>query len=811
MNEMIRRTALSSVRHNKSRSILSGIAIFLTTALLMIVATCSFGFLRYEKANVKAQYGDYHACIAKDGRTQYEQTARDTQVETAGYVEKVMGVEAGDMAGNFYAGGGAVEEMMNIRFDAGSMPRSQDEIAAPAVFLEALGAKAEVGAKVEMTYRVQGKGEITSKEFTVSGILPSRLLEDSVKRYTCYVSEEFAQTYIQDSDARQYVYFKLKCEEQEMNSEQMKQLLHEFAQRMGVLEKELGINTYYINFALKPSLEVIITGIGFGLLIVCFAALVIYNIFNVGMIGRIQEFGKLRAIGAQKRQLRGIVALEGMLLCAAAVPPGILAGYLISAVGFDALIYKTTAEMLDVQIDKVPLFHPVIVLFVILAVIITIFISMRKPMKMAAGVSPVDAIRFDSGNIKTGKKMRKGHDSVSVAAITFANLAQNKRRTAVTILTMGLSSVLFVMIANVGASLSAEDLTRRDMEKGDFSITLHYSTHDDTYPENNLNALQQQNLLGQEIQEQIRAIDGVEKVEARNGFLIKEEGRPEDSAYSVVSAMSREEFESRREEWEAGEQDYDELVRTNGLVYTYSMFLEEEGYQIGGELVFQYYDGQKQSAARMPVAAATSSADTTFIVPEEVFGRMGFSTDMTIKLFVYCSPATENEVDSVLHTIFADSEHISITSYRELLRANQLVLRITIWPIYGLLAVLGIIGFMNMANTMITGMVTRKREIGILQAIGMSSRQLNHMCQLEGMLFTAGTLVLSMTIGNVLGYLLFRWMKDSHLMGIKFYHFPAAELLVFTVSIVLLQLILSFIMSRDTQKESVIERIRYYE
>ena len=41
------------------------------------------------------------------------------------------------------------------------------------------------------------------------------------------------------------------------------------------------------------------------------------------------------------------------------------------------------------------------------------------------------------------------------------------------------------------------------------------------------------------------------------------------------------------------------------------------------------------------------------------------------------------------------------------------------------IAVVGLIGFMNMANTMIMNITTKKQEYGVLQAVGMTNKQLN--------------------------------------------------------------------------------------
>ena len=72
---------------------------------------------------------------------------------------------------------------------------------------------------------------------------------------------------------------------------------------------------------------------------------------------------------------------------------------------------------------------------------------------------------------------------------------------------------------------------------------------------------------------------------------------------------------------------------------------------------------------------------------------------------------------------------------------------------------------MNMINTMIHSVHVRKKEIGMLQAVGMSDFQLFKMLQFEGLFYTVGTLVVAVGDGSVVGYPVFLWAK-AHCSGI---------------------------------------------
>lgn len=128
--------------------------------------------------------------------------------------------------------------------------------------------------------------------------------------------------------------------------------------------------------------------------------------------------------------------------------------------------------------------------------------------------------------------------------------------------------------------------------------------------------------------------------------------------------------------------------------------------------------------------------------------------------------------------------------------------------IYVILIMIAVTGFMNLINTMITSISTRKREIGVLQAIGLSDRQLTRMLSGEGAVFTAGTLILSFTVGNIFGYLIFLWAKSKHVLSVYAYHYPVIETICLAAALTVGQLIITWLISKRVRRESLIDRIR---
>ena len=130
------------------------------------------------------------------------------------------------------------------------------------------------------------------------------------------------------------------------------------------------------------------------------------------------------------------------------------------------------------------------------------------------------------------------------------------------------------------------------------------------------------------------------------------------------------------------------------------------------------------------------------------------------------------------------------------------------YPMYLVLVMIAVISFMNLINTMITSIAVRKKELGVLQAIGLSDKQLARMLATEGLVYTAGTLLASVTIGNLFGYYLFGVAKENHLMSLSAYHYPFVETILLAAVLIFGQLGITLFIAGRVRKESLIDRIR---
>lgn len=800
--------AISNLQTNKSRTVLISISVMLTTMLLTVIALSGYGLVKENKINAARLYGEFYGGYIRVNDEILEKMKLHGEFLDVGKMTNFATVSLEEADGILSYIDETAKELGHVSTSEGVLPVKENEIAGQKGFFEKAGLmNPGIGDKVSLSYRI-GDSEVMTGDFVISGFMTEGEKNDLAKVYGAYVSESFFEDTVPEADRSYNVVFKVKDGE-ELNEDQMQEKIENLASELGLDKTQVVINNAYLMWLLDPGLETIGICSVIAILVVLFSVLVIYNIFYVGIIQKVQEYGKLRAIGTTKKQIKKILLREGMILAGIGTAAGLLLGTLLANFFFQWLLGEMYESLSMTDMETVSAFNLPLMLLAAVISFAAVYISLKKPMRIAAGISPVEAMRYQEDSAK-GKGTRNGYSSINVMRLTMSNLARNRKRTLTTIFTMGLSCVLFVVIANVAGNMDAEYDARMHVEKGDFYITLDCRMDDTTYPENNLNHVQQQDLMSEEWLDEIQSIDGVTKVETRKAIRALRENvnGEEDELYTQVTALSKEDYQKL--DTEQGILNYDSAEKNNEIIFGINYWMDTYGYKIGDEVKLTFFDGDKEIPMTFTLTGSTE-ANSMFILTEEQLEAMNVTENMTIDAWVSCDKDKLESVWSTLKQMTEGSEYYEMNTYQDAYKLSNMSVIMTKGALYALLGIIGVIGFMNMANTLITSIITRRRELGILQAIGMTKKQLSHMLQMEGLVFTVGTLLVSLSLGNVLGYLAWMKCKAEHVFGISTYGVPVAELLVMTGILLVLQMVLSGYMSGYLQKEALIERIRHQE
>ena len=277
----------------------------------------------------------------------------------------------------------------------------------------------------------------------------------------------------------------------------------------------------------------------------------------------------------------------------------------------------------------------------------------------------------------------------------------------------------------------------------------------------------------------------------------------------VVSIVNKEDFERMRYEGDLGSMDYDEAVENGDLFFGWAMWMESDGYSLGDSISLELDNGTEKFNYEGNISGAFVSADTYLVMPEEVYHSLQHEGSSYGYLWVDCDENDVISVEQKIKSLIEDTSYIQVRTYHDELEMAEFTSRMMNLACYLFMAIVGLIGFMNLANTMIINIITKKQEYGVLQAVGMTNRQLNWSLQIQGLIFTLGTIGVALIVGLPLGHMIFSYAKKNGIFGMNVYHVPVVPILVMITLVGILQIVLSFMLSHNLKKETLVERIRY--
>ena len=497
--------------------------------------------------------------------------------------------------------------------------------------------------------------------------------------------------------------------------------------------------------------------------------------------------------------------------------------------------------------------HPLIFIGSAVFTLLTVWISTGKPARIAAKVSPVEAVRYTehAGGKKKGKNSTDGGKLPKMA---LSNLGRNKKRTVLVIFSLSLAIVLLNSVFTVTHSFDLDTYLKRFVST-DFQVAnANYFNVMSGYYGSSEDTIQEENLT-ESFVEYCQSLDGYQdggrlsmtqnmglrkdSWEAPASFPRTADGQPgeefggevmelneldeenwlvsfygmDDFFYSVIEVYKGEsDLETLKEKMDTGKymlvsvptDDYDQ-IQQDGIVH-----------QPGDKVMLTCADGQTREFEVLALIKDNSYALTNrsymtpffYYVPSRVFKEM--ASDEYLMCFSF--NADDDKEEEIADELEAYTTQVEPTMDFEskgywLEQFDGLIGLFTL--IGGVLSlVIGLIGILNFVNSILTGIVTRQGEFAMLEAIGMTKRQLRKMLILEGLYYAIATIGFSLVFGALFSCTALRVLSGG--MWFMKYHFVIwPMLLVFPVLLVLGALVPAAAF-RFFKKESVVERLRRF-
>ena len=819
--KMTTRVAYCNMRHYKSKNILIGIAIILTTLLLFVIPSIGKDMVEVNFAVINKIYPTWHALYRNVDESTVMKLAAHHDVKTYGLRSDAGYMNLEDATVSMMYMDRTGMELYKVKLKEGQLPQKENDIVVSKGILEALGQNGKIGDTITVPYQIlkdDGLDYTKEKEFRICGFLADNESSKEQKQYTSLVSEAFLKAEIPVEQVKYR--FLLQVNGQKGNTTaDYTETIQNIARQFGISEDDMNINKEYLaaNYVDPATIPVIV---GIMLIVVLAGIITIYSVYYVSMNQRVREFGKLKAIGATKRQLRQIVLREGMGVALFAIPIGLLIGTVaVKVVLLQFVEHAKDSNVLITEAYKVvakgevQLYYWWIYLLAIAVTLCTVYLSLMKPMRMAAKVSEIEAMRYQGGS-KRQKSSRKGYQFLNIGRLTKRNLAENKKKSTITIVSMAVTGIFVMMVATVLSCANPMESAKSTIV-GQYEISPIVESGNKEHPEYEWAEVQKNNPLNEGLKQQIEELDGVERVDVFTALKVSGGPFEEEIGSEFINGVPEEYAEELKKGITEGNVTYEELKSGDKVILDRALLHWYPDIKVGDKLKLNIHDGDNTFQKEIEVAAIGDygSGLTNYnclIIAKEGAEKLTINNSSSY-FQVIADKDYDEALEASLQAIVDGSGRLQMRTWKNEYDTWENALQMTRGACYAFIIILAAISIMNLINTMINSVHVRKKELGMMQAIGMSDRQLMKMLQLEGIFYTVGTLIISIGVGSLAGYPLFLYAKRTGMFDISTYHYPVTAAIIIILTLFVIQMLLAIFIAKSVRKDSLIERIRFSE
>lgn len=825
---IIRTLAVKKIKQSKSRFWILLLAIIMTTSLISATLTVgsslveSIEYTTMRQVGTKAHGGfknltpdEYHTL---KNNPAFKQTGL---MQTIGFVENPLFKTRSQQV--FYMDETGMDFTFILPLLKGDVPKHADEVLVSTLTLDMLGLPHEVGCVIQGSLDMDG----TKKNFTwtVSGIykgdhlamadlwvisemLASQLLEGQTIAYNS--SDQHYSGMIQMGvmvDRPSHTFMTLS----------------QIGESVGLdnIEQRVAVNWGYSSSQINP--QEIISFIILLSLLIFSGYLVIYSIFAIGIVHDIHFYGMLKTIGCTSKQIKRLVIYQGLYLSIAGIPIGLLVGYLVGRL---TLTYMTAAlKMSDVTFS----IKPFIFIFAAILTLFTLYVSSSKPARQASKISPIEAIRTNEVATYKVKKNHPKNHTFSLFYMAKKNIGRYKKKALLVVLSLTISLTL---LQTVTTALSAVDMDQMidHMIAGDYTLgsgslfDYSYNYRKNAVDKDILNTLSssegvtlnQVYGMTKTIVPSRNLLDAVNIEANTNDYdeIQLLERKQEVDLYGIDQGLYKYleplivkgKFDSQKFNSGEGIIISKQILHftDDGITYLEDIYKigdtidipDESGIKHRYEIIafvdevpYYLYDGNSRNFGMNVYMSATA-----FEVQNENMPVMLAS--LTV------SDPQKKRIATLLEDLSLTNPDFAYKSRSDYI--NELSSFDTMVKVigYSLSCLLGLMAILNFVNTFISNIIARRKELAMLQSVGMTSKQVLTMLLIESCFQSILAVLLAFCIGGVLSKVI-----ANNLMYTSG-QFDFTPLWIVSPLVVIVLLLVPIIIYNNIMKETLVERLR---
>ncbi|MBO4638395.1 MAG: ABC transporter permease [Treponema sp.] len=865
---VIRKTAQKYIFKNRGKSFVIILSIALCTFLFTTLFTVGGSILRMLKESTQRQIGTTAAGAFKYlNQEEYDRLDADPKLKEVSHwicVGEAANKELLKVRTEVHWSDEISAKKGFCYPEAGALPQTENEAAFSSLVLEALkidvdpsNFEALLGKKISLIVEINDR--IIQKDFTISGVFTGdRVAMSQVVLVSKAFQEKYAPVpvlsyYGNQADFGFQIGGFINADIDFYNPFGTERQLVAAIFRDGLPEDvEIGVSNASVTGTMDGTTLLLVVF----LLITIFLSgyLIINNIYRINVYSDIRSYGLLKTIGMSGRQLSSLVRYQAVYLSLPGILAGILAGTLVGT-----LLIPVIVKMLNISTTAKGVIHinGLVLLVSALFSFMTVIVSCRRPARLASKVSPIEAVRYTE--TARGKKIPKRirddtastHSHTRFTNLSFAgkNLSRDKKKVFWVVLSLSLSLVILNTVYTLLHGFSEDKYVSA-------SIATDFSVADATLDNPSIrNDNRNTTGISNELLNELNNLPGVEeigniylestyqhftdedfqKIDERllnkpfmqtltsYGDDIPVKDMYEEYRASPVNLYGMDDFVLKNLPVRHGQIDLEKFKTGNYiLVNEYDMRLPS------GESPVQYFlPGEKISVTTnegitkqyevmatvvLPYAFRLQIYDTLdmfYILPTSEFNSFCGARSPMRCLF-NSTDAQEQNIEKWLETYTTETEPLLTYKSRDVYKQEFKSLTSMLILTGGLLTgILALIGLLNLINTMTTSIISRRLELAMLEAVGMTKRtQINGMC-IEGVLYATLTGIAGIILSGLFSAILIRPL--SHEMWFFDWSFTLLPVSVVFPIMIVLTLLLPVVIYKKVMSTSVVERLRIAE
>ena len=717
-------------------------------------------------------------------------------------IENLKGVPEFERVGGYYLLGEELSEqgyhasyvyndaeMMEIGRDQmklleGNLPQKANEVVVSEYFLSTYGNNAKIGDTVTLDT------ESFHGDYVVTGITDS--VNEKEANTCAIILSKAALTEWKGFDPagyRAYVHFK--------NSDQLgEELITSYCREIAE-EYQLpnpSMNNKYFAYASKSFDFLPIVGV---IVIVLIGGyIVIQSIFRISINDKIRSYGQLRTIGATPKQIKRIVKREGRKLGSIGILVGtvlgVCCGFLLFSKGFNAVSYV------------------VMVSLTLISSWIMVSISIRKPVKIAAGISPIEAVRFTP--VQKDIRSRKKNIKLNPVSMGIANFKRDRKKTISIVASLSIGGILLMVVSSIVLVRSPEQIARLYFPDSDYKIYLQDLSEE---------MLVKGNPLNEELKQEVLSVDGVTDIIVARQSLhtsIKTDANQNSGICDTLTDQNYAMVEAALTEGTMPTDSHSIVIHDQIVAY-----FEDMG--VGSTVEFSSIDGKQSipvtisgvfSTSKMPVIFGHGRAHTdgsVFFAPKDLFYELYPEiTTFDYSWSIVSNPKKAETVKAELKNIVAEHSNLALDEIDTAIAAEKSQNSAAFGSMQVLSWLVFLFGVINLINTTLSNQMSRKQENSVLRSIGLTQKQLCKMNICEGLCYAFFATLAILIVGFPISIVASREISIATFGGnVVPYKFPVLEMGLFILVLFGMELILSVWTIRRQKKQSLIDQMRAME